>query len=677
MVTTDTTSQGGTGGAFRDSAGGVSGRLVQCIGEHLESAAGGAARTSWCQRTAATAGDPMGWLPANTFADLLREAASTLNDPEAPEAIGRTAPVALGAAEIGSLVGGITDVPSLFRELPNLFATLDRSVEVSLEDTGRRRFRVRLRSATPIRPELAAFRRGFVAALPGFVRAPTAVVTTVPETDPRNQTLDVRWRVPVAFLRPIVGLVLGAGLGAGLAFSGILEDPAIFGVPLRLVLTVALATLGMLVGSQGVGLLRALGFGRPERERYAFLREQVAALRASHAELEETRRQLHEQVARRSADLEEERERLRKLLSLSHELNAVLDLGRLLHTAVRRVPALLGARACSVFLLDREQSALQLIAQEEVATDGPTGRGEPATADAAPEGEDYPTIRDHVMREAIDRNRSFFIRDVRRDLGRVPGPDNPQGGMMAILLRSGELTLGVLNVAGTRDGQPFEEGQYRLAVAIGQHLATAISNASLLRRTQLLSVTDGLTGLYLHRFFQEVLEREIDRVRRFHQPLTVLMMDVDGFKRFNDRYGHPIGDQVLKAVTRIIREELRSTDIPARYGGDEFSAILIQTTAEGGFVLAERIRKKVAMLQVSYGDQRLSVTVSIGVCQYRASMTRAKLIEYADQAMYRAKTRGRNRVELHWEDQFHDRDNPDMNLVLEVDAPPSEPSPER
>jgi diguanylate cyclase (GGDEF)-like protein len=156
-----------------------------------------------------------------------------------------------------------------------------------------------------------------------------------------------------------------------------------------------------------------------------------------------------------------------------------------------------------------------------------------------------------------------------------------------------------------------------------------------------LATTDGLTGLKNHRVFQESLEREHARSTRYGTPLSLLMLDVDHFKQFNDQFGHPAGDEVLKQVARILASESRSDAAVARYGGEEFAVVMPHCNCEEAASIAERLRRAV---EIGPWDLR-PVTVSIGVATViDRSQDRSALIARADAAMYRAKVSGRNQV---------------------------------
>ncbi len=164
----------------------------------------------------------------------------------------------------------------------------------------------------------------------------------------------------------------------------------------------------------------------------------------------------------------------------------------------------------------------------------------------------------------------------------------------------------------------------------------------------LLSYIDDLTGIYNHRFFIEQLTLELERQKRYSSPLSLLMIDIDYFKHYNDANGHLAGDQALRDIAMLIQHGVRQTDIVARYGGEEFSAILINAGREKALEIAERVRRNVADTGISNESAQPNgdLTVSIGVGTFSPSIsTLTDLIREADNALYRAKRAGRNRIE--------------------------------
>ncbi|MDJ0764615.1 MAG: diguanylate cyclase [Myxococcota bacterium] len=161
------------------------------------------------------------------------------------------------------------------------------------------------------------------------------------------------------------------------------------------------------------------------------------------------------------------------------------------------------------------------------------------------------------------------------------------------------------------------------------------------------ALTDDLTGLPNRRAFDEGLTREIERAKRLNAPLSLMMLDVDFFKKFNDTHGHQVGDLVLKGVGKTIQENARSCDLPARYGGEEFAIILPHTNLEGALIAAERVRAAVETLCIETDKARLKVTISIGVATTKdpnESRANIMLLRRADDALYEAKEAGRNCV---------------------------------
>lgn len=188
----------------------------------------------------------------------------------------------------------------------------------------------------------------------------------------------------------------------------------------------------------------------------------------------------------------------------------------------------------------------------------------------------------------------------------------------------------------------FTESEVEYVMNIGSLAGIAINNARLYE----MATTDMMTRLKIHHYFQTMLVDEINRSVKFDRPLSLIMADIDHFKQFNDTYGHLAGDEVLRKVAHVIRENIRLIDIAARYGGEEFSVILPRTDINEAIIVAERIRTNIESLQVEYNNKSLNVTISVGVAQFDSLIDPDKqsLIERADRALYVSKSDGRNRV---------------------------------
>jgi len=185
------------------------------------------------------------------------------------------------------------------------------------------------------------------------------------------------------------------------------------------------------------------------------------------------------------------------------------------------------------------------------------------------------------------------------------------------------------------------EQMHRQLQQAHQELATL--NAELLEANRALAqaaVTDGLTGLKNHRAFQEALHSAAQMAERLQQPLSLVMFDIDHFKQFNDTYGHPAGDELLRQVAQVLRESARAYDVAARYGGEEFALLLPNTALEQAVQVAERLRQQIRAIE----NPHAPVSASFGVATYRRGTPPATLVYEADAALYRAKRGGRDRV---------------------------------
>lgn len=191
----------------------------------------------------------------------------------------------------------------------------------------------------------------------------------------------------------------------------------------------------------------------------------------------------------------------------------------------------------------------------------------------------------------------------------------------------------------------FTNANLDLVSAFADQVAVAIENARLFDETQRLAITDGLTGLFNRRHFMKIANIEFERARRYKRYLSAMIFDVDHFKKINDTYGHAAGDEVLRAIAQLCREEVREADPLGRYGGEEFVGLFVEAGSDVAQKVAERLRKKVEELVIPVGEHNLRVTISVGVAeQNHFTPNLESLLARADQAMYIAKHRGRNCV---------------------------------
>lgn len=194
---------------------------------------------------------------------------------------------------------------------------------------------------------------------------------------------------------------------------------------------------------------------------------------------------------------------------------------------------------------------------------------------------------------------------------------------------------------------PLTQEDRKFIATLASSVLTIIDNYLLYKKLSELATTDGMTGLVNHRHFQELLKNELMRGTRYGYAVSMLMLDIDHFKLFNDKYGHQVGDEVLKIVAKTMKANVRTTDIVARYGGEEMTVILPHTPLDDGGYVAEKIRQAIENLDLPVEGKTVKITVSIGVAAFPDCATeQSDLIKQADSAMYEAKENGRNQVQL-------------------------------
>lgn len=264
----------------------------------------------------------------------------------------------------------------------------------------------------------------------------------------------------------------------------------------------------------------------------------------------------------------------------------------------------------------------------------------------------YPEIR-----RAMETRQKVVINDTRRDpLTRPFAAQLEQAGIHAILVIPVVLfdqNVGSFLLRATRIHGAFSLREISFCEIVAEAAANALERAHLFEsiqraneRLEYLADTDGLTGLYNHRFFRERLESEFERARRYVLPLSCMIMDIDNFKKVNDTFGHLQGDCVLRGIATVTLRNARKSDTVARYGGEEFVVIMPQTGFEGARVQAERIRKEIAEAAYDGIPKDYQVTVSIGVAVFDVNtmLDCEALIRAADSALYQAKREGKNCV---------------------------------
>jgi diguanylate cyclase (GGDEF)-like protein len=208
------------------------------------------------------------------------------------------------------------------------------------------------------------------------------------------------------------------------------------------------------------------------------------------------------------------------------------------------------------------------------------------------------------------------------------------------LLQEANEELGKLNFSYEQLVMEYKEAKER-AETLAQELKSAND------RLKYIAYTDELTDLYNHRYFHQLLETEFNRARRYDRPFSLIMFDLDDFKKVNDEFGHLRGDIVLKEMGAHVKRNVRGSDFVARYGGEEFAVILPETDSKGASILAERLRKDIEQMKIVTDGNTINVTISVGVATYMPGSSlrdKSEMIGAADKALYLSKRTGKNKI---------------------------------
>ena len=356
-------------------------------------------------------------------------------------------------------------------------------------------------------------------------------------------------------------------------------------------------------------------------------------------------------------EMEERNRQLTALIDSSKAMLSTLDIDEVLDVVCRQAVRALDAACSYIYEYDPDDDSMIWLAQFQR---DPDHRFEEPLGSVCPTGElpyEFNVVRTRKPAE-LRLDDPFLTPNAKAQLD-----EWHEQSTLTVPLVVGDAVVGALEVGETTYSRHFSEQEVALCVALGEQAAAAIHNAQLYRRLQeqkdtieQQATTDGLTGLANHRQLWNRLRGEVARARRYGQPVTLLMLDLDDFKSVNDRFGHLFGDEVLRAVGEVLRAQVRNgVDVPARYGGEEFAVILPSTDSapaagarvpNGATRTAERIRAALAALRLHPdGETWMGITASIGVATLPAHATDPEdLVLKADTALYEAKQTGKDRV---------------------------------
>lgn len=321
---------------------------------------------------------------------------------------------------------------------------------------------------------------------------------------------------------------------------------------------------------------------------------------------------------------------------LERIINAVsnsLDYRNVLEEAVRVAVEDLGAAAAGLFLYERDSDTLALAAERQLPEE----------------------LRNRYRRFPVEGfHNEMVLRNARLnviesvsevsefvELG-LSQRDPPLGQYACIPIRRGEQVEGVLGVL-QYEGTRFDEETLALYELIGSQVGIALNNAAQYENLQQQATTDGLTGAYNRRYFDDFLSSELSRARRYEHPLSLLMLDIDRFKAFNDSHGHQEGDRALRRMVELMQSSVRNVDLISRYGGEEFAVVLPETDEAGAIRVAEKFREEIRSKLTEEGELTVSIGVSTALSD-DSEPTTEELVDRADQALYEAKNGGRDSV---------------------------------
>lgn len=371
-----------------------------------------------------------------------------------------------------------------------------------------------------------------------------------------------------------------------------------------------------------------------------------------YLEIYERNIELEKEIAERTEELNDANKRMFTLQHIWDMMNSSTPLENVMEAIVNSTQGELGYMHCSIIRKYEDENGefLRILAQ---SNDGLIDRlntiiGAPGIQTRrlryATDSVFYDAMKQRTIKQtkAIDLSLASVLPELTRETVEKVVHNQPVKSVIVIPLIAQKKEFGWFCVFSARDELANTEMDFLGLFA--KQIEMAITIADLFQAVREQAVTDGLTGLYNRRYFEEALEKEVQRARRQKQPFSIIGIDLDFLKKINDTYGHNYGDLAIKTIANVLKANARSVDVPARIGGEEFNVLLPGISSQGAMIAAERIRKSIENTEIETIGH---ITGSLGVATYfEHSENIDELLELTDQAMYTSKRNGRNRVTL-------------------------------
>ncbi len=323
---------------------------------------------------------------------------------------------------------------------------------------------------------------------------------------------------------------------------------------------------------------------------------------------------------------------------MARQINC-LDLDRIADVCIKNIANLVSVRFASLYILDETNSILHLYKHNH-----PFLINKIVSLNQTPPSLMVMAVRSKelILVGDIDTHKKPIIRKSQRAFAKNYKTKN----CAIVPLICQDRVVGVLNLADKTGSNQFNSEDIELIELFSQLVGASIGNIKLFEKIQRQAITDGLTGLVNHKTFYEILEKELNRSRRYGGQISLIMVDIDNLKRINDTHGHRAGDKVIKEISRRTKNCIRQIDTAARYGGDEFAVILPNTSLKDATIAAERMVEAVSQTPATWGKEQIQLSISVGVGQYDVDTNPEDITSRSDQALYSAKQAGKNTVRI-------------------------------